>query len=50
MYIVYLSLKERDTPLHDAVRAGRNEVCLLLLQNGADVNYKNKVSTYTQGS
>jgi len=52
MYIVYclFIIKEGDTPLYDAVRMGHHEVCLLLLQKGADVNWKNKVSVNTFNS
>ena len=38
--------QDKDTPLHDAARYGRTEVCMLLLGKGADLNAVNNVSDF----
>ena len=40
----YLLLQELNTPLHYAAIQGHNDICLLLLANGADISEVNKVS------
>jgi ankyrin repeat protein len=43
-----LSQQDYEQPIHFAAKNGHKEVVSLLLDRGADINAKNKVSIYNQ--
>ena len=45
--MVVCCIQEGNTPLHAACREGNEEVALLLIEHGADVEAENKVRVVT---
>ena len=45
-YDHYIMVQDKDTPLHSAAEDGYTEMASLLINNGADIHSKGKVSIF----